>query len=550
MPRMALEHAYLQLHMGSYTYPNLIDRRVSDLINSWPTGKNELGSLKQDYQAFVSERSRDISRLLQGFSTDEIGRYPTLSMVDENKSRQAIALAAGGLLSLFNTPTLDVLLKLAAVCTLIQLPGYVFPAIARFLLNQEELAWQAVTASLKNGLPFSFKLHVDGEEENNGEKRALAAYKDGLARENLQQVLSFMKNWHAGHRTFLSGPIQIILNLAYFADKDLFARLVAKEGTPVFVNLICEDPQYAYDLETLFKIANFGGLWTRLEILHHLTILLREAGAREASRIKSTKQRAFRRMIAVYIGRVIILLLGIKKSDVLCHILNTLTSIEQSRRDLPLLYYLGLNVGKGIALHLNDKIVEQDLLKWEPFRSSSGLMYILRGVQDGLDREKSVLLSVWNKVLIRKWLNDLWALYRTDVEGSGGKDWPFSALDAAVWNAITRRWKKRSRSVIFINGLWRRLSATEHQWFTSSIGEWRHLGAIYAGILAHAEAWRNLVPDTEIPESVIHILEYVNDQRHWYKVPGDKRETEIPDYFREIRQAYLESTEAIFQGKT
>lgn len=392
---------------------------------------------------------------------------------------------------------------------------------------------------MKDGFSFNLKLSLKPEGRGTYEERALREYEEGLEEENVLKVSCLMRALRHQQIDYLHGPCAVVLALAYYCDQGLFSRLVATSATPVFINLICEDPEYAFDLEALWMIAENGGLWARVEVFHHLILLFGDCN-KVVSGLGEQKEvilsRAFRRLAAVYLGRVITLLLATKKTRLLGYVFDAVLTIYQDSNDRFLLYFLGKYVGKGISLYLSKVALKRELAGWEPGRHSWGLMYLLYGAQVVLENESVELMCVLNRALIGKWLALVWKAYR----GLDEADYvflPFTALDLAVWKALAKRWKTKHRSLRFLNGICRRLRAVEGMWFGSSIAEEQRRKALYGGLLAHARAWSMLPPDESISlaaPAIDFIRSYIADQRNWERVPGGEDRLKMPSFFGEI----------------
>jgi len=83
--------------------------------------------------------------------------------------------------------------------------------------------------------------------------------------------------------------------------------------------LLCEATPYGWDLPLLEMLAQRGGLWTRLEIAEHLIDLARR---RRVDIAPWAGEKAYSRLLAVYIGRVLLHLIQTRHEGILTYILQ------------------------------------------------------------------------------------------------------------------------------------------------------------------------------------------------------------------------------------
>jgi len=540
---VALEEIYLERKLAQNIWrARVIEKLRGDMALLLREGGTH-EQYRKEYLGFAGERRNALVRMLNGVTADPVG----LSSSDGDQPRKEgpwkLGLVRGGLFQFACLRTREALVELAAVFCLLELPYVALQVILQAQPRLLELVQGSLTECLSGGLPFSYKLSLRQEGRGTFEERALHEYEEGLRGEDLSKVSCLMKALRHQRTDYLHGPYAVILALVYYCDRDLFARLVAEAATPAFINLICKDPEYAFDLELLWKIAEHGRLWARVEVFHHLIDLLRACRGvmlEPAEKKEAALERAFRRLIAVYLGRVLILLLATKKPGLLGYVFDTVSAVYLNPGDRFLLYFLGKYVGKSISLYFSEAALEQELTSWEPDRSAVGLMYFFYGAQVVLEEVSVELLRALNRVLLRKWLALIWKAYRDPVEHDVSL-LPFTALDLAVGNALARRWGTRQRSVRFLKGLCRRLQAVEGTWFETPGAEEQKRKALYAGILAHARAWTMLPPDEAVGSAVPaidFIRGYIADRRNWEQVPGRENKLEMPSYFVEIQKAY------------
>lgn len=543
MHRVALEKVYLERKLAQNAWRA---RMIEELQEDMVLLLRERGTYEQyreQYVSFAGQKRNALVSLLNGVTADLVGLSSRGGEQLGKEDPWKLRLVLGGLFHFAVLRTREALVELAAVFSLLELPYVALRVVLQAQPQLLKLVQDSLAECLKDGLPFSYKLSLKPEGRGTFEERALREYEEGLREEDLSKASCLMKALRHQHMDYLHGPYAVILALVYYCDQDLFARLVAAAATPAFINLICQDPEYAFDLELLWKIAEHGGLWARVEVFHHLIDLLRacrEVMLEPAEKKGAALERAFRRLIAVYLGRVLILLLATKKLGLLGYVLDTVSAIYLNPGDRFLLYFLGKYVGRSIFLYFSEAVLEQELAGWEPGRSAWGLMYLLYGAQVVLEGASVELLRALNRVLLRKWLALVWKAYRDPAEHDASL-LPFTTLDLAVGNALAERWKTRRNSVRFLKGLCRRLQAVEGIWFRSSGEEEQKKKALYAGILAHARAW-TLLPPEEVVDSAVPAIDfvrrYIADRRNWDWVPGRENKLEMPSYFMEIQKAY------------
>ncbi|MBE3581297.1 MAG: hypothetical protein IMW96_06645 [Thermoanaerobacteraceae bacterium] len=497
---------------------------------------------REEYVSFAGQKRNALVSLLNGVTPDLVELSSDGGEQLGKEGCWKLKLVLGGLFHFARLRTREALVELAAVFCLLELPYVALRVVLQAQPQLPKLVQDSLAECLKDGLPFSYKLSLKTDARGTFEERALREYEEGLREEDLSKVSCLMKALRHQRMDYLHGPYAVILALVYYCDRALFARLVAADATPAFINLICQEAQFAFDLELLWKIAEDGGLWARVEVFHHLIDLLRtccEVRLVPSEKKEAALERAFRRLIAVYLGRVLVLLLATKKPRLLGYVLDIVSAVYLNPNDRFLLYFLGKYVGRSISLYLSEAPLEQELTAWEPCRSAWGLMYLLYGAQAALEKGSGELLCALNRVLLRKWFALVWKAYRDPSHDASLL--PFTALDLAVGNALAERWKTRQNSVRFLKGLCRKLQALEGIWFESSGAEEWKKRALYAGILAHARAWALLPPDKVVGPAVPAIdfvRRYIADQRNWERVPGRENKLEMPSCFMEIQKAY------------
>lgn len=140
---------------------------------------------------------------------------------------------------------------------------------------------------------------------------------------------------------------------------------------------------------------------------------------------------------------------------------------------------------------------------------------------------------VLNRVLLGKWLAQVWKAYRGANDANSGA-LPFTSLDLAVWKALAQRWKTRSRTLRFLNGVCRRLQAVEGMWFSDSAAEAKRRNALYAGLRAHARAWSMLPPEegSQAVPAIDLLRNYIADRRNWEA--NREGGLKMPSFFSEI----------------
>ncbi|NSW84510.1 MAG: hypothetical protein HPY90_14955 [Syntrophothermus sp.] len=543
MHRVALEKVYLERKLAQNAWRARVIEKLQGDVTLLLREGGTYEQYREEYVSFAGQKRNALVSLLNGVTPDLVELSSGGGEQFGKEGPWKLRLVLGGLFHFACLRTREALVELAAVFCLLELPYVALRVVLQAQPQLLKLVQDSLAECLNNGLPFSYKLSLKTEARGTFEERALREYEEGLREEDLSKVSCLMKALRHQRMDYLHGPYAVILALVYYCDRALFARLVAAAATPAFINLICQDPEFAFDLELLWKIAEHGGLWARVEVFHHLVDLLR--ACREVRLVPAEKKeaalaRAFRRLIAVYLGRVLILLVATKKPGLLGYILDTVSAVYLNPGDRFSLYFLGKYVGRSISLYLSEAALEQELAGWEPCRSAWGLMYLLYGAQAALEKRSVELLCALNRVLLRKWLALVWKAYRDSAEHDASL-LPFTALDLAVGNALAQRWKTRKNSVRFLKGLCRRLQAVEGIWLESSEAEERKKRALYAGILAHARAWALLPPDEVVGPAVPAIdfvRGYIADRRNWERVPGRDNKLEMPSYFMEIQKAY------------
>lgn len=541
MRRVALEKVYLERKLPQNPCAERIEELQEDMFFLLREG-GTYEQYRDEYIIFAGKKRNALVSLLKGVTPDlvELSSNGEEQLGKEGSCQ--LKLVIGGLFHFACLRSREALVELAAVFCLLELPYVAWRVVLQAQPQLLNLVQDSLAECLKDGLPFSYKLSLRVDARGTFEERALREYEEGLREEDLSKVSYLMKVLRHQRMDYMHGPYAVILALVYYCDRALFARLVAADATPAFINLICQEPQFAFDMELLWKIAEDGGLWARVEVFHHLIDLSRtccEVRLVPAEKKEAALERAFRRLIAVYLGRMLVLLLATKKPGLLGYVLDTVSAVYLNPSDRFLLYFLGKYVGRSISLYLSEAALEQELTAWEPCRSVWGLMYLLYGAQAALEKRSGGLLRALNRVLLRKWFALVWKAYRDPSHDASLL--LFTALDVAVGNALAKRWKTRQNSMRFLKGLCRKLQAVEGIWFESSGAEEWKKRALYAGILAHARAWA-LLPADEVVGPAVPAIDfvrrYIADRRNWERVPGMGNKLEMPSCFMEIQKAY------------
>lgn len=540
MRHMALEKLFLKRKKTIDIYRGRTFRQMLAELEALLRDYTAWENYEQDYKNLVEEKAEMLSKVLMGEIVER----------DEFLSEEALwiergwqlKLVIGGLLHFARKQTKEILLQFAALYNLLEMPVVILRVIIETCPDITKNIKDAISECLHTNYFFDCKLSLRESSRGTWEEHVLREYEEGIKDGNISKVTSFMQRWHAGHLDYLEGPYAVVLALVYYCDKDLFAKMVAATETPVFVCLVCEDPEYAYDLVTLWKIAENGGIWARMEVFYHLSKLLLGCRMCVDGREK-IEERAFRRMITVYMGRTIVLLLDTKKAGVLRYLLDAMPGLDLRRSEIRyLLFFLGQYLGKGISQNLSGEFIEQEFNLWNPPRFDPGVMFLLYGIQRALEKDNSSLLEALNKAVLKKWLEILCKSYNCTDEVDSYNFLPFTSLDLSVFYALSKRWQTRRRSVQFLKGLCRRLQLTDGMWFKSPMAEEQRRKALYAGIRAHAKAWSMLPPDDSISEisySLKFLQKYFMDQRNWERMPGDAGESnKMSDIFMEILKSY------------
>jgi len=540
---MALEEKYLCYKQFCDNYRQYHTELLKQSLEYVLAQDNAFAFCRKQYELFVNQYSEIIDEVIKGKELEDI--FPiSFEIYSSNDNEEIVShykkgltLVIGAMLNLCDKRDFYSILKLSAVFTLFELPGFIIPELYEKLADVYEVIKTIISTWNENRQDNLFSMRISEEGKGSREEDLLRQYQEGIKEEDISKVDNFMRVRDMGYPDFLRGPLKVVLELAYYADKQLAAQIVGKEGDPAFTGLICEYPIFRFDLYFLFIMAEGGNIWTRIEVAKTVRDLLIERLAISQPRvaISEPEWRAYRRLLTVYFGRALEILIELNKKGSLKYLLESLINTYRIQ-DKDILFYLGKCLGRAIAKYSNEKFIQLELASWNS-GSDVLIMYVLYGVQRELDAKDQRLLRGWNNEIIRKWFKIVWGQYKGKTENYL---LPFSSLDIAVHMALAWRWQYRENSVKIINGIVRRLKLVESMWFKNSIDERRFLKSIYAMILAHAFAWANLSVKGNLHlKSIDYIIEYINDERNWDMEPG--KAWGMPEFFSKIKRAYLEN---------